>query len=420
MYALRVKNRSVWQSLRVIFISSALLFLINIYFGFDNTLAVGELPRWQRLIHLHAGSIGWITLSAIGLAVWLLTGDREVSRSYERTVRVLAWSSVIIFAGYIPNFWLAFSRGQSPLLALLPVFGSLSVVVLWAAAVFALVQLRRQPVMATIHILASGALLVAAVGATVGALLGLERVIGRFLPLPEMDRVGAHAGMMDTYLFLVASAIVEWFVGSEAGQRWTWSGLVQAIVWTIGAILVPVAFFLNMVEQLLPIFGMLLILGLVIFLIRIAWRALRVGPLAQGVKPWAFFGSFWLILYMGLFLYGVVGTGGDFSSLPSWFGAVFAHSAFVGMMTNLILGLHALRGQDSAETLPWGEPVAMWLINLGLIVFFALKIVADIRLGAALMGLGVLLGVGTTLLRLRTSEVESGLTEVEASAISAD
>ena len=32
---------------------------------------------------------------------------------------------------------------------------------------------------------------------------------GGFLPLPAGDRVGAHAGMMDTYLFLVASAVVE-------------------------------------------------------------------------------------------------------------------------------------------------------------------------------------------------------------------
>jgi hypothetical protein len=196
--------------------------------------------------------------------------------------------------------------------------------------------------------------------------------------------------------------------------------LAQALAWTIGAILVPVAFFLNMVEQLLPVFGMLLILGLVIFLVRIAWRALRVGPLAQGVKPWAFFGSFWLILYMGLFLYGVVGTGGNIASLPPWFAAIFAHSAFVGMMTNLILGLHALLGKDAAEILPWGEPAAMWLINLGLIVFFALKIAADIRLGAAIMGLGVLLGVTTTLLRIHGSEVGGGPREVETSTIIAD
>ena len=72
----RVKNESVWQSLKILFIGSLLIFLINIYFGFDNSLTVGEIDRWQSLIHLHAGSVGWITLSAIGIAIWISTGDR--------------------------------------------------------------------------------------------------------------------------------------------------------------------------------------------------------------------------------------------------------------------------------------------------------------------------------------------------------
>ena len=70
----RVKNENVWQNLKLLFIGSALIFLINIYFGFDNALTIGEIPRWQTLIHLHGGSIGWITLSAIGIAIWQLKG----------------------------------------------------------------------------------------------------------------------------------------------------------------------------------------------------------------------------------------------------------------------------------------------------------------------------------------------------------
>src|SRR3989304_7109304 len=206
MYLPRVKNDSVWQSLKILFMGSLLIFLINIYFGFDNALTVGEIPRWQVLIHLHGGSIGWITLSAIGIAIWVLTGQREVSPAYEGRVRSLTWAAVIVFAGYVPTFGLAFSRPSGFLVGLLPVFGASAVIVLWVSAIFALAQLRNQDVTTTVHVLAAMALLVAAVGATVGMLLGLERAIGRFLPLPEVDRVGAHAGMMDTYLFLIASA----------------------------------------------------------------------------------------------------------------------------------------------------------------------------------------------------------------------
>jgi hypothetical protein len=403
----RVRNDGVWQSLKILFMGTALIFLISVYFGFDNSLTSGEIPRWQILIHLHGGSVGWITLSAIGFAIWVLTGNRDVSESYEQRVRWLVWAAVIIFGGYVPTFGLAFSRSGGFLVALLPIFGISAVIVLWVTTVYALRQLRHQPTLTTVHLLAAGALLVAAVGATVGAMLGLERLIGRFLPIAAAlaeDRVGAHAAMMDTYLFLLAGAIIEWFMSKGPEQRWSWAGLAQGLAWTIGAILVPIAFFLNLLDAVLPLFGLLLLLGLVLFLVRVAWRAIRTGPKAEGVQPWVFFGTLWLIVYMVLFLYAVVGTGGDFSVLPGWFFALFAHSAFVGMMTNLLMGVQSARAWSARQVLSWGEPAALWIMNLGLLVFVALQIAADIRLGAMVMGIGILLGIFTMLYRLRSAQ----------------
>jgi len=402
MYLQRVKNDSVWQSLKILFMGSLLIFLINIFFGFDNATKVGEINRWQILIHLHGGSIGWITLSAIGIAIWIVTGQRDVETSYESRVRTLVWAAVLIFAGYVPSFGLAFSRPSGFLVTLLPIFGTGAVLVLWIAAIFSFSQFKHQPVVTTVHFLAAGALLTAAIGATVGMLLGLERVIGEFLPLPAGDRVGAHAGMMDTYLFLVASAIIEWSIRKDE-TRWSWPGLLQALLWMVGAAMVPIAFFLNLVDQILPIFGLMLLVGMVIFLARYGWRALASLPKGTSVKSWVFFGTFWLIVNMGLFLYGVVGTGGDFSLLPAWYFAVFAHAGFVGMMTNLLMAVVASRGQAGASVLSWGEPAAMWTINLGILVFFGLEISSDIRIGAIIMGLGVLLGVFTMFRRLQAS-----------------
>lgn len=405
MSVARVRNEEVWKSLKILFLGAPIIFLINIFFGFDNALTTGEIPRWQILIHLHGGSVGWITLSAIGIAIWVLTGEREVSATYERRVRILVWAAVLVFAGYVPTFGLAFSRSDGFLVTLLPIFGISAVIVLWSSAIFALAQLGRQSTLTTVHILAAGALLVAAVGATVGAMLGLEREIGRFLPFADEvaeDRVGAHAAMMDTYLFLLASAVIEWFTRKDAAERWSRAGLIQAIAWTVGATLVPIAFFLNIVDQVLPVFGLLLLLGMAIFLVRIAWRAILMGPLAEGVKPWAFFGTVWLVVYMALFLYAV-GTG-DFESLPDWFPAVFAHSAFVGMMTNLIMGVLSARGWEARQVLGWGEPVGMWLVNLGILVFLGLEIASDINTGAIVMGIGVLLTDLTMAWRIRAAE----------------
>jgi hypothetical protein len=401
MYLTRVKNESVWNSLKILFMGSLLIFLINIFFGFDNALTVGDLPRWQTLIHLHSASIGWITLSAIGVAIWLFTGQRDVDAGYEGRIRSLVWAGVVIFAFYVISFGLAFSRASGFLVALLPIFGFLAVLTLWVSAIFAFSQFSKQPVLTTVHWLIAGALLTAAIGATVGMLLGLERVIGQFLPLPDGDRVGAHAGMMDTYLFLVASCIVEWGLRKEE-SRWSWAGLAQALLWMIGAALVPIAFFLNVVEQVLPIFGIMLILAMLIFLVRYGWRAFTTFPRGTGIKSWIFFGTLWLVLYMALFFYAV-SSGVDFASLPFWFGAAFVHIGFAGMMTNLLLAVVASRGQAAQDVLSWGEPVSFWLINLGIIAFIGLKIAINIRHGAMIMGLGILLAVFTMFRRLQKS-----------------
>jgi len=399
----RVRNTEVWNVIRIILLGSATLFLINIFFGFDNVVTTGVLPRSQSLIHLHAGSIGWITLSQLAIAFWVFTGNREVSETHARRRRMLAYLAIFFFAGYIISFGLAFSQGGD-FFILMPIFGTGAMLMIWAAAIYALTQLRRQAVVTTVHILVAGGLLVAAVGATMGVLLGLELAMGeQFLPIPAgEDRVGVHAGMMDTYLILVAAGIVEWFVQKDPQKRWTIAGLLQALFLTAAGLVVVVAFLTGALEQLLPIFALFLLLGLIFFLARIGWRVIAHNPLRGGMKAWGFFGTTWLVIYVGLFIFlaATLPMGLD---IPAWLFAVFVHAGFVGMMTNIILGVDAARTEDSAHVLSWGESAALRLINLGLLVFFALKITSDSRLGAIVMGIGVLLGVVTMILRLRES-----------------
>lgn len=397
----QVRNREVWNQIRVLFIGSAVLFLINIYFGFDNALTAGILPRWQALIHLHAGSIGWITLSLIGLAIWIFTGEREVSDRYVSRVRAFTYVALGVFGAYIASFGLAFSRGGGTF-ALLPVFGTAATLVIWLAAIYALNGLRHQPVTTTMHILVAGGLMVAAVGATMGLLLGLEYALGKsVLPIATGDdRVGVHAGMMESYIILVAAGIIEGTISSGPAKRWTRAGLLQTLFLSAAALLVPFGYLVHRVTQLVPLFGLLLGLGLVTFLVRTGRWALAYNPLLGGIRARIWFGSFWAVVTVALLIYAAVTFAEDISIAPPWFYVVFSHSAYVGMMTNLLLAVHVLRTSDTSQVLAWGEPVSMWLMNLGLLVFFALKIAADNRLGAIVMGIGVLLGVATMLLRL--------------------
>jgi len=400
MYLPRVKNDSVWGSLKFLFLGALLIFLINNWFGFDNALTTGVIDRWQILIHLHAGSVGWITLSAIGLMLWVYTGDRSVDAAHEGQARLLAQGATVIFALYVVAFGLSYAFEDSFLVYVHPILGVLAVLTLWWATIWSFGQMKHQAPLTTVHLLATGALLTASIGATVGMLLGLEHAIGQFLPLAD-DRIGAHAAMMDTYLFLVASAIIE-LVHRKEASRWGWAGLAQAVLWMVAAALVPIAYFLNLVQQILPLFGLMLIGGMVIFLVRFGWRALVSLPTGAGVKAWAFFGALGLVAYFAMFMYGV-SIGFDFAVMPSWFFAVFAHVGFVGMMTNVLMALQASRGQAAKAVLPWGEPAALWLMNLGIIAFLGLKIASDIRTGAWVMGAGVVLGVVVMGMRVNRS-----------------
>jgi hypothetical protein len=384
----RVRNEAVWRHTRTLFLAAALFFLVNIAIGFDNAASTGPLPRWQMLTHLHAGALGWITLSVIALSIWLFTGEREVTDAYVRNVRLLGWLSVLAFAGYVASFAIAFTQGGDTMI-LLPVFGSGAMLMIWIVTIYALAQLRHQPVVTTAHVLLVGGLLVAALGATVGVLIGLNLATGM-----GTATVQAHAPTMLFYLFLVASAVVEWVVLRDSVGRWTRSGMAQAVALVVGAIIPPLAFLFGL-EMLAPLLLVMLVLFLLLFLVRVGWRALYTSPFRAGVDAWTFFGTLWLVVIVVLFPAELV-----VQPAPDWLLPVLAHIGFVGMTTNLLFGVVAVRTRDAPALHAWAEPTAMWLINLGMVIFFALRIVADTRLGAIVMGIGVLLGVVVVLYRL--------------------
>lgn len=395
----RVKNEQVWRQIRTLFMGSIILFLVNIYFGFDNALTKGIIPRWQVLTHLHAGTLGWITLSIIGLAIWVYAGQREVSDSYVRSARNLSRFAIIAFGGYIVAFGLAFSQG-SPFFYLMPVFGTASSLTIWAAAIFSIRQLRKQEVVTNLHLLIATALGVASLGSTMGVLLGLEYVIGSFVP--GIDRIGVHAGVMDGYLFLAAAAIVEALVQKDPLQRRTRTGIILAVAWGGAGVMALIGLLLGIMPLVMSM-TLFLLIGLAVFLVSMGRHALKYHPFGEGPRRWVFFGTLWVLFYGVFFIWLIASFAEDFSQAPAWVGTVLAHGAFVGMMTNLLIGVYSIRSQDAMDIMPWGETASMWLINLGLVAFLSLKIASDIRLGALVMGVGVLLGVALMFARLRAS-----------------
>jgi len=114
--------------------------LANIYFGYDNALTVSGIPRRQSLIHTHAGTLGWVTLSVIAIATWLITAERQVTDDYVRKVNNLTRYGIWIFGGYIIAFGLAFAGLGRIFFMIMPIFGLAATIYIWTKAVFSALQ----------------------------------------------------------------------------------------------------------------------------------------------------------------------------------------------------------------------------------------------------------------------------------------
>ncbi len=118
------------------------------------------------------------------------------------------------------------------------------------------------------------------------------------------------------------------------------------------------------------------------------------------------------MIFWGLFFIWVAANYAEDPTLvPHWVAVTFVHASFVGMMTNLLLATYSARSQEASEVLSWAELPAVWLTNLGLLAFLGIEIASGGRLGAAVMGVGVLLGLLTMILRLRASNSYKSLEE---------
>ena len=66
-------------------------------------------------------------------------------------------------------------------------------------------------------------------------------------------------------------------------------------------------------------------------------------------------------MFVVLFIYAAASFAEDISASPPWFYVVFSHTAFMGMTTNLLLGVYALRTANTEDVVAWGESASMWL-----------------------------------------------------------
>jgi hypothetical protein len=400
----RVADDEVWRYTKLIFTTSALVFLVTIALGFLNVFTTGALPRWQLLVHLHSGSLGWMTVSFFGATVWLFTGDRSVNNAYPSRVRWLAGLLIVAFVGLIGSFGIAHSQGGATF-SLLAVFGPFAALMIWMTALFFLGQLRRLSVVTTAHLSAAAGFFVLGIAATFATVVALGRA--GLLATPDFALTG-HIFSTTGFSVLLTAAIIEWLIVRDRGH-WTRAGVLQVGLGVLLGIWVPLLLIGSVAGVPGGVLSVLLLVGFnalfllfgLVFLGRVAPKALRTNPLSAGFEAWVFFATLWF--FIGLLSFPVRAALGD----PDWWLTVNTHVVFIGIVTNLLFGVLSARTLSARVGYTWAQPTAMWLMNGGLVIFAALFIASGSRHGALVMGSGVLLGIVWMLLSLRETPAQA-------------
>ncbi len=385
---------------RILFLGAGLLFLVNIGIGIANVFGPEHIHHAQLLTHFHAATIGWITLSALACALWFFSDQPNITPRYVRTASILAWIGVVAVTGYVAAFALAFGIGE-PYWALLPTFSIPTWAVIIGVLILTASAMRKQRVLTTAHILSFGALLVVALGATMGVIWGLtySTNIDPYPNNDNVDSIGAHAGPMEMYLALAFGAFVEVMRRRDPKARWRWPGLTQGLLGIVAAFTVAIALFVG-IAPLVPISLLLFLIAFGFYMVRVGWRTFTVNPAHDGRSPAIFWGGLYFPLYIGLFVTLVMVYFIPEKEIPRALGVTFAHVVFVGMATNLTLAIHSTFADQAGAPANHWEPIGVWIMNLGLWLFIAGEFLGGRREGSLVMAVGVLMALGTVAMRV--------------------
>jgi hypothetical protein len=143
--------------IRLLYRVAMLVFLVTVGIGLLNGLDLVEFDRATLLTHVHAGTLGWITLSVFAFTLWLWRA--EATR--------LGRASAVLAAVSVPAYVVAFWVGNDLVRA---VTGTAVLVAVYGFAAYSILAYRNaartSPRLATV-----AALVTLAIGSTIGVLL---------------------------------------------------------------------------------------------------------------------------------------------------------------------------------------------------------------------------------------------------------
>ncbi len=375
---------------RLLFRSALVIFLVTIVIGILNGLDIWAPERQMLLTHVHAGTLGWITMSVIGVALLMFGKDAPegVVRSGTRLAQGVVGATVL--------YVIAFASTTG-------VFRPIAGTLMLAAVIWALVWVfgRRKSTPSTIPTVGMLLALVSlGIGAVLGVLLGLFIANGSLPGLSTetaQSIAGAHPpAMLIGYLVLAAVTIAEWLlVKDPKPAAESKSGLAVVYGLFLSGLLFNVAFIAE-IDALVQVASLLEVIGIVIFLVRMwghlkpdAWKGAGSGVFARMSVVYLAVGIGLLVYLVQLFVSGEL----DPETGEGNIGVVLAfdHALFIGAMTNALFGTLARRvAYDGMVRL------TAWGVNVGL-AGFLIGLVAEStvlkRISTPVMGVALMLGI---------------------------
>ena len=421
-----VKDPELWKKLQVTMMEAMAIFVFTIFIGILNAVDLVDFTRAEILFHLHSGTIGWISLSAVALLVWYFVGDRDLDEQSTKMAKSLLTYVQRIIPIYVLFFYLGFALAEGEdFLRITDVIpagkGWFLLLVLGAIAAtggffytfyFGYSELAKLEVKETPHYLFLGAMLTSTYGGLFGMVLEIQNLLGTLFFDAEagQDGTASHAAAMEAgFLFMMITGIIEWQVRGDGVAEFDVWGKLQVGALFLAGFTVSIGAGFN----ILPLVMMnlpLSLIGFITFLVRIG-RKLEPRSLTK-TTPDRYFIP--VVLFMAIsvafFLYLVsqIAGGKEPTELfeSHWFrGALLAqnHALFIGATTGAIFSSILVMFKDSGEEGTTLENIGFALMYIGLIGFVIVLLIrgdarengtdnADLRTDiASLMGIGLYL-----------------------------
>jgi hypothetical protein len=409
--AVFAQNEGLGDAARVTFTAAIVIFMYTITIGILNGMDVWEPEHDVLMSHVHSGTLGWITLGVAGVAFLMFSDGRVVPAGERQRVTTMAWALIAAVVLYV----LAFLAGDSIFDDRIqrPIFGTvLFVVVIWVLVWF-VAAYRAYPTSSAARLGLLLAWISLLIGSVFGIMLGLFTANGS---VPGLDDevaarfADAHPpAMVIGYLLVAGFAVVEWLLHDDDEGR---GGSIQMWLLFVAGLIINIAFVTGKDEELAGPANLLMIAAGLMLLWRSRSMLLPDGWRGVGVGLFPRFAMLFLVAYLGLLtvlVSWIVRDVVDFDALTeSQEGLLLAfdHTMFIGVMTNVLFGVVALRVVSPSTAL---ANKVLWVgVNIGL-AGFALGLITTTALlkqiFAPIMGISLLFALAMYLRELTSAEV---------------